>query len=65
MRMIRLLALLPFIAMLGGPFLVNRFEPTILGMPLLLAWCAAWIVLSTAIMAIVYLFDPENRDDAS
>jgi hypothetical protein len=65
MRMIRLLALLPFAALLGGPFLVNRFEPTILGMPLLLAWCAAWIVLSTAIMAIVYLVDPENRDDAS
>jgi hypothetical protein len=65
MRMIRLLALLPFAAMLGGPFLVNRFEPTILGMPLLLAWCAAWIVLSSVIMAIVYRFDRENRDDGS
>jgi hypothetical protein len=65
MHMIRLLALLPFVALLGGPFLVNRFEPTILGMPLLLAWCAAWILLSTAIMAIVYLFDPENRGDTS
>jgi Protein of unknown function (DUF3311) len=64
MRLIRLLAVLPFVALLGGPFLVNRFEPTILGMPLLLAWCAAWIVLSSAIMAIVYRFDPENRDDA-
>jgi hypothetical protein len=64
MRLIRLLAVLPFVALLGGPFLVNRFEPMILGMPLLLAWCAAWIVLSSAIMAIIYRFDPENRDDA-
>jgi hypothetical protein len=65
MRMIRLLALVPFAAMLGGPFFVNRVEPTVLGMPLLLAWCAAWIVLSAVIMAIVYRFDPENRDDIS
>jgi Protein of unknown function (DUF3311) len=65
MRMIRLLALLPFVALLGGPFFANRVEPTILGMPFLLAWCAAWIVLSTAIMAIVYRFDPQNRDDVS
>jgi hypothetical protein len=43
MRMIRLLALLPFAAMLIGPFFVNRVEPTILGMPFLLAWCVAWI----------------------
>ena len=64
MRLIRLLAVLPFVALLGGPFLVNRFEPVFLGMPLLLAWCAAWIVLSSAIMAIIYRFDPENRDDA-
>jgi len=65
MRMIRALALLPFAAMLIGPFFVNRVEPTILGMPFLLAWFAAWIVLSAAIMAIIFRFDPANRDDPS
>jgi hypothetical protein len=65
MRMIRMLALLPFAAMLIGPFFVNRVEPSILGMPFLLAWFVAWILLSAAIMAIIFRFDPANRDDPS
>jgi tellurite resistance protein TehA-like permease len=63
--MVRALALLPFVAMLVGPFFVNRVTPTILGMPFLLAWFVAWIVISAAIMAIIFRFDPANRDDAS
>jgi len=63
--MVRLLALLPFAALLIGPFFVNRVEPTILGLPFLLAWCVAWVVLSSAIMAIIFRFDSENRDDLS
>jgi hypothetical protein len=65
MRMVRLLALLPFAAMLIGPFFLNRVEPTILGMPFLLAWLVAWIGLSAAIVAVIYRFDPANRDDLS
>jgi Protein of unknown function (DUF3311) len=63
--MVRLLALLPFAALVVGPFFVNRVEPTILGLPFLLAWCVAWVVLSSAIMAIIYRLDSENRDDLS
>jgi cation transporter-like permease len=65
MRMIRVFALVPFAAMLVGPFFLNRVEPTILGMPFLLAWFVVWIVLSAAIMAIIFRFDPANRDDPS
>jgi hypothetical protein len=65
MRMIRLLALLPFAAMLLGPFFFNRVEPTILGMPFLLGWFVAWVVLSAAIMAVIYRLDPANRADLS
>ncbi|MGA8653141.1 MAG: DUF3311 domain-containing protein [Xanthobacteraceae bacterium] len=63
--MVRALAILPFAAMLIGPFFVNRVAPVILGMPFLLAWLVAWIVLSAAIMAIIFRFDPQNRDDPS
>jgi hypothetical protein len=62
--MVRVLAILPFVALLVGPFFVNRVTPTILGMPFLLAWCAGWILISVAIMAVVYRTDPANRDDA-
>lgn len=63
--MVRALAVLPFVAMLVGPFFVNRVTPTILGMPFLLAWFVAWILISAAIMAVIFRFDPANRDDAS
>jgi hypothetical protein len=63
--MVRALALLPFVAMLVGPFFVNRVTPTILGMPFLLAWFVAWILITAAIMAVIFRFDPVNRDDIS
>ena len=62
--MLRWLALLPFLGMLIGPFFLNRAEPLVLGMPLLLAWLVMWVLLTSAIMALIYAFDPANRADA-
>ncbi len=61
MRAINLLAVLPFIGMLGGVFFVNEVTPLVLGLPLLLAWIVLWVLLTSAIMALIYLADPENR----
>ncbi|WP_027815611.1 DUF3311 domain-containing protein [Paraburkholderia bannensis] len=61
---LRLLAALPFIGILLGVPFVNRTEPLILGMPLVLAWIVMWVVLTSAIMAIVYRLDPVNRTGA-
>lgn len=58
---LRLLAALPFIGILVGVPFVNRTEPLVLGMPLVLAWIVAWVVLTSVIMGIVYLLDPVNR----
>jgi hypothetical protein len=62
MHMVRWLALLPFLGMLGGPFFVNRVTPYVLGMPFLLAWFVAWILLTAAIMAVIFRLDPANRE---
>jgi hypothetical protein len=62
---IRWLAALPFLDMLIGPVFVNRVQPLVLGMPLLLAWLVMWVVLTSAIMAVIYAFDPANRDKAN
>ncbi len=62
MRATNLLALLPFIAILGGVFVANRVMPLVLGMPFLLAWLVLWILLTSGIMAAVYAADPANRD---
>jgi hypothetical protein len=62
MRSIRWLAIIPFLALIVGPFFVNRTEPLVLGMPFLLAWIVAWILLTSLIMAIIYAADPDNRE---
>jgi hypothetical protein len=45
-----LLALVPAVAILGAPWFANRIEPRVMGMPFLLAWIVAWIVLASACM---------------
>jgi Protein of unknown function (DUF3311) len=61
---LRLLAALPFIGiLLGVPFL-NRVEPLVFGMPLVLAWVVAWVVLTSVIMTLVYRLDSANRSSA-
>jgi xanthosine utilization system XapX-like protein len=65
MLLIRCLALLPFLGILVGTPFLNRATPLILGLPLLFAWLLLWIVLTSAIMAVIYHFDPANRDAAA
>jgi len=62
MRHLGWLAAIPFIGILGGAFLFNRVAPLVLGMPVLLAWIVLWILLTAAIMALVYRLDPANRE---
>jgi xanthosine utilization system XapX-like protein len=64
MAFARYLAVLPFLGILVGVPLLNRVEPLVLGMPLILAWIVLWIVLTAVIMAIIYCCDPANRDPA-
>jgi hypothetical protein len=61
LHIIRLLAALPFLGMLVGSLFLNRVTPLVLGMPLLLAWLVLWILLSSAIMGLIYWLDPANR----
>lgn len=59
----RWLAVLPFVGVLVGTPFFNNAEPSILGLPLILVWLVAWVLATSVIMAIVYWFDPVNRDD--
>lgn len=62
MRPMNLLALLPVLGMLIGPFFLNRVEPYVLGMPFLLAWLVGCTLATALVMGVIYLTDPENRD---
>ena len=63
MHSIRWLAVVPFLALIVGPFFVNRAEPAVLGLPFLLAWIVAWILITSLIMAVIYAIDPANREE--
>lgn len=65
MSLIRLLAVLPFLGILGGVIFFNRVTPFVFGLPLILAWLVLWILLTAAIMAVIYAVDPANRDAPS
>lgn len=61
MRNLRWLAALPFLGTLVGPFFLNRVEPFVFGLPLLLAWLVFCVIGTSAVMAVIYLTDPQNR----
>lgn len=62
MRPLYLLAALPFIGILVGTTFANRVEPFVFGMPFVLFWIVLWVVLTSVIMAVIYRFDPANRE---
>ena len=66
-RRYRWLAVLPPAWMLLGVPFANRVEPTILGLPFLLAWLVAGVVMTTPILGIVWWLDrrQDRRDGAS
>ncbi len=63
MKLMHVLAALPFIGILVGVTFANRVEPFVLGMPFILFWIVAWVLLTSVIMAVVYRLDPTNRED--
>ena len=59
------LALVPALALLASPYVANRIEPRIFGMPFLLGWIVVWVVLTSATMALILLIDGrENENNA-
>jgi membrane protein CcdC involved in cytochrome C biogenesis len=63
-----ILGAIPFITMVFALPLVNRIEPIILGLPFLLFWLLAWVVLTPFILALAYKLEkkfnpPDEGED--
>lgn len=43
--------------MLGGVPLANRVEPYVFGLPFLLFWIVAWVVITAGVMGLIYVLD--------
>jgi hypothetical protein len=58
------LAVIPPLGMLIGVPFANRVQTLVLGLPFLLFWIVAWVVLAAACMAVVYRLDhrPSGED---
>jgi hypothetical protein len=63
MQIIKLLALVPLIAIIVGAIFLNRVTPYILGMPFLLFWLVLWTVLTSLVMWIIYAADPDRKEE--
>lgn len=57
------LAALPFIGILLGIPFANKVTPYVFGMPFILAYIVMWALLTSALMAIVYVLDKENKKE--
>jgi hypothetical protein len=60
----RWLALLPTIGLLGGVPFANRVRPYVLGLPFLLFYIVAWVVATSALLAVVYAMDRARERSA-
>ncbi len=47
-------AAIPVLALTLGVVLANWLEPRILGLPFVLAWIVAWVLLTPAFMWVAY-----------
>ncbi len=53
----RWLALVPAAAVLLAPFVANRVEPRVFGLPFLLAFITGWVLTTSAVMALIFVLD--------
>jgi len=59
-----LLGAIPFITLVFALPLVNRIQPMILGLPFLLFWILAWVILTPPILLLAYILEKKfNRPD--
>ncbi|WP_144549851.1 DUF3311 domain-containing protein [Bacillus sp. X1(2014)] len=63
MKLHQLLAIIPFIGLLGGVPFVNKVTPYVFGMPFVLFYIVLWVVITSGIMALVFKLDPANQEE--
>jgi hypothetical protein len=62
---VRLLAAVPVLALVAALPFVNRVEPLVLGLPFLLFWMLAWVMVTPAFLGAAYLLRHGGTDGGS
>lgn len=58
-------ALIPAFALVAGLPFVNRLEPTVLGLPFLLAWILGWVLATPVFLGAAYVLLHHDGGHAS
>ena len=56
-----LLGSIPFLMLVFALPFVNRLEPVILGMPFLLFWIMAWVIMTPVILFLAYRLERKTK----
>jgi hypothetical protein len=48
-------AMMPVVVLIAGLPFVNRLDPTVFGLPFLLAWIVGWVALTPLFLGAAYL----------
>lgn len=59
---IRWLTIVPLLLIFVGVIFANHVNPIVLGMPFLFFYIVCCVVLTSVCMAVVYKFDPTNKE---
>jgi Protein of unknown function (DUF3311) len=57
-----LLAAVPIVMLVFALPLVNRTDPHVLGLPFLLFWICAWVLVTPLFMGAVFYLDRSRRE---
>ncbi|UOQ91854.1 DUF3311 domain-containing protein [Halobacillus shinanisalinarum] len=48
---------------IGSLVVINKTEPYVFGMPFVLFWLMAWVVLTSVFLYLVNILDPANKEE--
>ncbi|MFC7395011.1 DUF3311 domain-containing protein [Scopulibacillus cellulosilyticus] len=58
----KILFLISLIPIICSFIVINRVEPYILGIPIILFWMILWLILTSGFLYVIYKFDPANKE---
>lgn len=63
MKWYHFLVIFPVLALTVGIYYVNRVEPFVMGLPFLMFWIVAWVVISALIMLLINVLDSKHNKE--
>jgi hypothetical protein len=64
LKLYHLLAIIPFIGLLGGISFANKVTPYVFGLPFILFYVVFWVVMTSVIMYFIFKLDPTNKEES-